>query len=115
MSLSWREHHEAHRELRVATIRYENIGDALGDRFLEAIEAAIESVLDPAFRWGYYRDRVSDPQVYSRRVSGFPFNIIYVLLDEEVVVIAYAHERRQPEYWKGRLEDSFGRSGTSAQ
>ncbi|QIM16315.1 hypothetical protein G7067_07580 [Leucobacter insecticola] len=103
MTLSWSEHQKAHEELREAAYRYEDAGDSLGVRCLIAVQPAVESVLDPAYHWGYYRDRISAPQVYARSVAGFPFQIIYTLFEDGVFVLAYAHERRQPECWKGRL------------
>lgn len=45
------------------------------------------------------------PQVYSRSVTGFPFDISYLLMDEEVQIVASAHERRLPGYWERRSED----------
>lgn len=112
MSFTWREHDEAHDELRQAAHRYSEISNKLGERFVSAVESALESVLDPAFRWGFYRDRISEPQVYARSVAGFPFQVVYVLRAEEVVVLAYAHERRQPEYWAHRLN---GEPSTSVE
>lgn len=71
---------------------------------MAAVDAAINSILDPAIRWGFYRALRSEPQVYSRSVTGFPFEIIYLLLKDEVLVVAYAHERRLPGYWADRID-----------
>lgn len=49
---------------------------------MDAVDATIESILDPSIRWGFYRDRHRTPQVHSRSVAGFPFDIIYILIDE---------------------------------
>lgn len=32
----------------------------------------------------------------------FPYSIIYLLLPEEIRVLAIAHQRRKPGYWSGR-------------
>lgn len=32
----------------------------------------------------------------------FPFAIIYGVEDENIVVVAVSHQRREPGYWKGR-------------
>ncbi|MGA0567342.1 hypothetical protein ACO2Q7_08430 [Rathayibacter sp. KR2-224] len=72
---------------------------------MDAADAAVESILDPAIKWGFYRGRKYSPQIYSRSVAGFPFDVIYVDLGEEIVIIAYAHEKRRPGYWTGRLKD----------
>lgn len=36
-------------------------------------------------------------------LSGFPYDLVYVVLDREIVIVAYAHHSRQPLYWKSRL------------
>ncbi|MCE5228201.1 type II toxin-antitoxin system RelE/ParE family toxin [bacterium] len=35
-------------------------------------------------------------------MHGFPFNIIYTLRDSEILILAIAHQRRKPDYWKNR-------------
>ena len=35
----------------------------------------------------------------------FPFVVFYREADDSVVIYAIAHGRRQPDYWKDRLED----------
>lgn len=72
---------------------------------MDAVDAAIESIVDPSISWGFYRDRRGTPQVYSRSVAGFPFDVVYLLIDGEVYVLAYAHERRRPGYWSLRVDD----------
>ena len=71
----------------------------------DAVDAAIESILDPSITWGFYRGRQRSPQVYSRSVAGFPFDIIYLRIDDEIYIVAYAHERRRPGYWVQRMGD----------
>lgn len=44
-----------------------------------------------------------DPIVRSASVPDFPYRIIYFVTRDELVLIAYAHERRKPGYWKRRL------------
>jgi plasmid stabilization system protein ParE len=33
----------------------------------------------------------------------FPYTIVYTLTDDLIEVIAFAHERRKPDYWRTRL------------
>ncbi|WP_101847389.1 hypothetical protein [Zhihengliuella sp. ISTPL4] len=101
MTSTWREHAEALDEYRAAAKWYEASRPGWGDVFMDAVDAAIESILDPTIRWGVYRHRT--PRVYSRSVAGFPFDILYAVIDDEVFVLAYAHERRRPGYWRHRL------------
>ncbi len=68
-----------------------------------AVDTAIESILDPSISWRFYRDRRRTPQVYSRSDPGFPFYIVSLRIDDDVYVVAYAHERRRPGYWEDRV------------
>jgi hypothetical protein len=104
VTFTWREHDEAHYELRAAVLWYEERREGWGGKFADSVERAIESLLDPSTSWGFYRAQQRVPQVYSRRVAGFPFNVIYLRVDDVVYIVAYAHERRRPGYWEDRLE-----------
>ena len=33
----------------------------------------------------------------------FPFSVVFVAAKEEVTVLALAHHRRKPSYWRDRL------------
>ena len=81
-----------------AALYYEEADDQLGGTFLDDIQHAIDSVRDHpelgvAIAYGFRRALV-------RR---FPFSIVYFVEVEEIVVVAVAHHRRGPEYWKGRV------------
>jgi toxin ParE1/3/4 len=49
--------------------------------------------------WGRY---LHDTRRY--RLSGFPYALVYVERPESIVVIAVAHLRRRPGYWRRRLD-----------
>ena len=36
-------------------------------------------------------------------LSGFPYDLIYSVRPDEVIVLALAHHSRRPDYWKSRL------------
>lgn len=76
-----------------------------GDRFIDAVEAALQSIVDSPPSWDLHRGRRYDPPVHTRSVKGFRYDIKYVVIDDEVIIIAYAHERRRPGYWAQRLRD----------
>ena len=105
MTFTWREHADALDEYRAAAQWYEAKRPGWGDVFMDAVDLAIESILDPSITWGFYRDRQRTPQVYSRSVAGFPFDIVYLRIADEIYVVASAHERRRPGYWAQRLSD----------
>jgi toxin ParE1/3/4 len=33
----------------------------------------------------------------------FPYSVIYSLLEDDVLVVAVAHHRRRPFYWRDRV------------
>jgi len=37
-----------------------------------------------------------------RSFAVFPFTIVYAQRDETIVIVAIAHQRRRPGYWRGR-------------
>ncbi len=40
-----------------------------------------------------------------RRVERFPYGLVYIARDSEIIVIAVAHLKRKPGYWRNRLKD----------
>ncbi len=35
----------------------------------------------------------------------FPYDVVYLAVENEIVVIAYAHHKRRPGYWQDRLRN----------
>jgi hypothetical protein len=35
-------------------------------------------------------------------VRRFPYVVVFVMLDDDIRVVAVAHAKRRPAYWKGR-------------
>lgn len=36
-------------------------------------------------------------------VRPFPYHLIYLLEEEDIFIVAFAHERREPSYWHDRM------------
>lgn len=91
-------HSDAIAELREAIRFYEEKSLGLGRRFFEEVNEFIGRI-------------VANPTRYSERIAGvhranllrFPFHIHYLLKDEMIAVVAIAHNKRRPFYWKSRL------------
>jgi hypothetical protein len=47
--------------------------------------------------------------VHKLRLRKFPFNLIYAVDNDEVVIIAVAAHRRRPNYWRNRSRWSTDR------
>ena len=90
----------ARAELVEAAQWYEDRRAGLGGDFIDAVEAAAERLADwpdagtPVQVGGHGYRRVG--------VSGFPYHLPYRVTEDEVQVLAVAHDRRQPGYWSGR-------------
>lgn len=93
---------EARAELDDAALWYDRDRAGVGDAFAAAVREAIEAVMD----WPGLGAPVSDRHgvvIRQTRVQRFPYHVGYVATDEEIRVVAVAHERRQPRYWVARL------------
>ena len=41
--------------------------------------------------------------VRSKGVNGFPYRVVYFVAGEQLVVVAVAHTKRRPGYWRDRV------------
>ena len=90
-------HPDALAEAQAAYRWYSERSETAAKFFLAELENAVEFIsADPA-RYPVYLDR-------ARRflLKRFPFGIIYRRSDETVQILAVAHARRKPGYWKRR-------------
>ena len=94
---------EADAEYGQAGRWYEGRRAGLGIEFFDAVDVAIRQIVD------FPRLGVSVPRVPRelpvRRlaVARFPYHVVYLETSDSVRVLAVAHDRRQPGYWKSRL------------
>jgi plasmid stabilization system protein ParE len=88
----------AQAELFEAITYYSEINAELGVRFEQAVANSVRAAATHPER-GAPRSR------NTRRwlVKGFPFGVIDREGEHEILVVALAHQRKQPEYWERRL------------
>jgi toxin ParE1/3/4 len=98
MSRRVRFHPTARRELNEAADFYDLEGPGLGAAFLAAVERALTQV-----REFPEASAVALAPVRKKLVSGFPYAALYSIVDDTIVVLAIAHHRRRPFYWRDRL------------
>lgn len=87
----------AEAELQGIVERYEDLKSGLGLRFLDAVNKKTDEILESPRRWRLFGG--------SRRVllARFPYGIVYrEISEEEVEVVAVAHLKRRPTYWRAR-------------
>jgi plasmid stabilization system protein ParE len=71
--------------------------DAAAKRFAGAVKATLELIADDPQRFA-----AIDSRHRECLVSKFPFRIVYREVTGRIVVVAIAHAKRRPGYWKGR-------------
>jgi plasmid stabilization system protein ParE len=86
-------------ELRGATRYYRLIRPELGVRFRAAVDAA----LDRIEQWPL-SGAPTDGNIRICRLKRFPYGIVYVPRETEIVIVAVMHLHRRPGYWKRRLK-----------
>jgi toxin ParE1/3/4 len=85
-------------ELDEAIEHYRAIDVRLAARLLDEVDAGKQAIQ-------------RFPNAWKRLPSGvrafplrrFPYTILYSATADEILVIAYAHQSREPHYWKERL------------
>ncbi|MEW6173534.1 MAG: type II toxin-antitoxin system RelE/ParE family toxin [Bacillota bacterium] len=90
---------EAEQEILEAAIYYESRASGLGIDYLSEVERAVQAVADSPHTWP-----IIEGELRRRLVRRFPFVILYRVEPEEVVVVAIAHLRRKPGYWRERIK-----------
>jgi toxin ParE1/3/4 len=91
----WQE--DAAEELRAEVSWLDEQSSGLGGRLLDDVAMALRTIEE-------------FPQLGAHRSHGcrrfllvnFPFDLVYSLSDDRILVLALAHHRRRPGYWKER-------------
>jgi len=91
-------HCEANVELTATAKYYQCQRQELARDFLRAVRAAKSAIQQNPERFSF----LSKP-VRRCRIVGFPYRLVYEVLDDCVHVLAVMHDSRDPNYWKGRL------------
>ena len=97
MSRRVRLHPAAQHELVEAADFYDLEGPGLGSVFLDAVERALKQVRDFP-----QASPITLAPVRKKLVSGFPYAVMYSEIDGVIIVLALAHHRRRPFYWRDR-------------
>jgi plasmid stabilization system protein ParE len=91
----------AQAELAEAIDTYNDRRAGLGYELADEAEKAIGRILQ-------HPSRSPKHSVNTRRcrVGRFPYAILYQVRPDEVLIVAFMHLRRDPEYWRSRLPSS---------
>jgi plasmid stabilization system protein ParE len=90
-------HPDAAAELEEASLFYESRMPGLGRSFAAEVQRTIYLIRE-------FPDAGSPVGRERRRVvvARFPYSIVYQLGAESFVIVAVAHQRRRPNYWRQR-------------
>ena len=92
---------EARSEFLDQVAHYELIERGRGERFRSSVQAAV--VLATTIPLAGAPWKFGTRRVFPKR---FPFSIVYRLEPETINIVAVAHFRRKPTYWRSRQGDS---------
>lgn len=98
MALRLELHPAAIEEAGEAYQRYAQRSPAAADRFLAELDHAYQQILQRPEGWSRY---LHGTRCYILR--RYPFVVVFNKVAESVHVLAVAHARRRPGYWKQRL------------
>ena len=90
-------HVDAIIETRAAFLWYRIRSDLAAGRFRDEFNHALDAIANSPEAWSPY---VHETRRYLLR--RFPFMVVYRVTPEEIQVVALAHARRRPGYWKDR-------------
>jgi toxin ParE1/3/4 len=96
---------EAQEEIDAAVTWYdaESQRMQLGDELLEELNRAIRRVGVRPSSFGFASGVAARYGVRRCSLERFPYALVFVELTDEIRILAVAHHRRRPGYWRGRL------------
>ena len=86
------------------TIDWYERAAARGRDFLEAVD----DVTDRIRRWpqlGTVDSIRGRHEIRRIRVAAYPYSLAYIVFDERIEVLAVAHDRLRPMYWRDRVPE----------
>jgi hypothetical protein len=87
----------AQAELRETVLYYESRESGLGLRFLDEVDACIQQIESLPNAWPLVSKRSR-----RARLAHFPYGLVYQLIDNRALILAIAHLKRRPNYWRSR-------------
>jgi len=91
---------EAEEEMNASAQYYNQHSQGLGLDFLNEIERSLQFIEKDPERWLCY-----EQNIHKYNIRRFPFSLYYVYEKDidKIIIIAVAHQKRNPGYWKERI------------
>lgn len=91
---------DAFRDLNEALAYYSQRSPDAAQRFADAVRTEEQAILDfPEMAYSL------GGKLRILRVTRFPYSLVYLPVEDDILIIAVAHHRRRPAYWKSRLRN----------
>jgi plasmid stabilization system protein ParE len=90
-------HPDAESEMTEAAEFLDHESRGLGIAFLAAVKRAVDQILSYPEAAPLVRGRVR-----RKSVVKFPYSIVYSIRDTQIRILAVAHQKRRPYYWRTR-------------
>ena len=95
---------EASHELEAAALWYEAQRSGLGQTFLAAVDRTVDHLVIWPDAGTLVPGVPAHLEVRQIPVVRFPYRVAYLVTSRELRVLAVAHTRRRPGYWRSRTE-----------
>jgi toxin ParE1/3/4 len=103
-------HPDADVEITEAAQYYEERMAGLGSDLLGEVERALDQILtNPEASQRIAR------RVRRKPLWRFPYNLIYAVYPDRIRIVACAHQKRRPFYWRKRLKDKDELEGPTSR
>lgn len=103
MTLAFDFHPEAQAEFAADVDWYDDREVGVGGRFATSIRAAVDAAVDDPDAWAKWPGWEREPVVRSKGVADFPYRVVYFVEGDLLTIVAVAHAKRRPGYWRGRV------------
>ena len=102
-------HPDADAEITEAAQYYEVREPGLGSDFLGEVERALDQISTNPEACQRIGKRVRRKTLWR-----FPYNLIYAVYPDRIRIVACAHQKRRPFYWRKRLKDADEQAGPTS-
>ena len=90
---------EADEEFREAARYYEGEAAGVGMAFIAAVHKAVDEVIEVPLAAQVHR-----ASIRKKVLRHFSYNLFYAIESDIIVIVAVAHQRKRPNYWRARLK-----------
>jgi plasmid stabilization system protein ParE len=94
---------EAEVELREAASWYKERDPEVARRFLGEARTVAGAIARRPLRFPVLLEPAMDPPIRRALFPGFPYAMIFLVVDDVIHVLAVAHQHRAPGYWLYRI------------